>query len=84
MGQAVQAKVQEVLAGEIDQPLDGTVKSHQVEEAGIVAGMMDPATRGATTPTPVTPGATLTKMTGNLCLGVTDILIILMQMYCLH
>lgn len=64
VGQAAQAQVQEVLAGEIDHPLGGTAKSQRVEE-GRVAGMMDSATRGATATTPVTPGAILlTKMTG--------------------
>lgn len=63
VGQAAQAQVQEVLAGESGQPLGGTAKFQQVEEVGRVAGMKDPATRGATTT--VTPGAiTLTKMTG--------------------
>lgn len=63
MGQAAQAQVQEVLAGESGQPLGGTAKSQRVEEVGRVAGTMDPATRGATTA--ATPGAiTLTKMTG--------------------
>lgn len=64
VGPAAQAQVQEVPAGEIDHPLDGTAKSQRVEE-GRVAGTMDSATRGATATTPVTPGAiTLTKMTG--------------------
>lgn len=63
MGQAAQALVQEVLAGENGQPLGGTAKAQRVEQVGRVAGTMDLATRGA--PTTVTPGAiTLTKMTG--------------------
>lgn len=63
VGRAAQAQVQEVLAGGTGQPLGGTAKAQQVEEAGRVAGTMDPATRGATTA--ATPGAiTLTKMTG--------------------
>lgn len=63
VGQAAQAQVQEVQAGESDQPLVGTAKSQQVE-VDRVAGMMDPTTREATA-TPVTPGAiTLTKKTG--------------------
>lgn len=80
MGRAAQAQVQEDLAGETEQPLGGTAKAQRVEEEGRVAGMMDPATRGAATP--VTPGA-ITKMTGNLCLSITGILIILMQKYSL-
>lgn len=65
MGQEAQAQLQEVLAGGIDRPLGGTPKPQRVEEVGRVAGTMDPATRGTTTTTPVTPGAiTLTKMTG--------------------
>lgn len=72
MGPAAQAQVQEVLAGEIDHPLDGTAKSQRVEEDR-VAGTMDSATRGATATTPVTPGAiTLTKMTGNFCYRHND------------
>lgn len=63
LGRAAQARVQEVLAGESGQLLDGTTKSQRVEEVDRVAGMMDPATKGATTT--VTPGAIiLTKMTG--------------------
>lgn len=64
VGLAVQALIQEVLAGEIrDKPLGGTAKSQRVEEVGRVAGKRDLATRGA--PPTVTPGATaLTKRTG--------------------
>ena len=65
VGQAAQAQVQEVLAGENDKTLGGTAKSQQVEEVGRVVGMMDPAIREAATP-PVTPGAITLKMTGNL------------------
>lgn len=65
VGRAAQAQVPEVLAGGSGQPLGGTAKPQRVEEVGRVAGTMDPATRGATTP--VTPGAiTSTKMTGDL------------------
>lgn len=68
VGQAAQALVQEVQAGESDQPLVGTAKSQRVE-VDRVAGKMDPTTREATA-TPVTPGAiTLTKKTGNLSLN---------------
>lgn len=81
VGQAAQAQVQEVLAGESGQPLGGTAKFQQVEEVGRVAGMKDPATRGATTT--VTPGAiTLTKMTGNLCLGIIEIRIEAEKCFC--
>lgn len=57
VGKVAQAQIQEALAGESrGQPLGGTAKSQRVEEVGRVAGMMDPATRGATT---VIPGATI-------------------------
>lgn len=83
VGQAAQAQVQGVLAGESDQPLGGTAKCQRVGEVDKVAGTMDPATREATTP--VTPGAiTLTKMTGNVCFGFIEILIIPVQKYCLQ
>lgn len=63
MDLATQVQVLEVLAGESDQTLGGTVKPQQVEEVGRVAGMMVLATRVPATP--VTPGS-ITKMTGNL------------------
>lgn len=62
MGLATQVQVLEVLVGESDQPLGGTVKPQQVEEVDRVAGMKALATRVAATP--VTPGS-ITKMTGN-------------------
>lgn len=64
VGQAPQAQILEVLAGESrDQPLGGTAKFHQMLEVGRGAGMTDPAIRVVTTT--ATPGATtLTKMTG--------------------
>lgn len=61
VGQAAQAWIQDVLAGESrGQHLVGTTKFNQMEEVVRVAGMMDPATKVAT----ITPGVTTsTKMT---------------------
>lgn len=64
VGVVGQAQVQEALAGENSQPLDGTANPQQLEDLDRAAGMMDPATK-LTTTAAVTPGATTsTKMTG--------------------
>lgn len=66
--QGAQAQVLEVPVGESrDQPLGGIAKARQVEAMGRVDGMMDPATRGATT---VTPGATTSTKTTDLIPGL--------------
>lgn len=61
VGLNLQARVWEVLAGEIPQPLVGTAKLQEMSRA-TVAGMMALTTRVATT---VIPGA-ITNLTGKL------------------
>lgn len=73
------AQVQEALAGESSQPLDGTASPQQLEELDRVAGMMAPATNLTTTA--ATPGATAsTKTIGHLYLEISSILVQPMQL----
>lgn len=69
VGVVGRAQVQEALAGESSQPLDGTANPQQQQELDRVAGMMDPATKLAATAA-VTPGATTSTKTTGPTLGL--------------